>query len=606
MPVRAIPRSPSARRRLGAAFDLLVVFALIGLAASERLPLLDLTIMGSDGIGPFRKAQLILQGGSLFPNPHVPESGYAFYWLLAPIVATASSLREALVGYFLLDATTPALVYLGARMAGRSAGLRRGVHPPDRITGSAIGLLAAAPIALEPKLVDSVQAGAHGYLSAWAAAVLLLAVLAGMSGRCWGAVLMAAFLPVAAMIHPFLACTTPALLWLLWRWWRHDRSWLPWAAIGLGLLVALPQLVRLLGPLLSGAPQQIEALRGIAEGNGRAADPVGLLVREGGRLLAYEPVAWTRLRWIWLLSPFALFLTSLTLRRASAGLGVFGDGRSGRLDRERLLAIGALLTAASFGGMVVAIGYVQQWHFRLFLPLASLLTAWLLVQLTDRLASAAGVLLGLRSWALTAVAYALLLGMVIGPLLLARPRPQDEPGRRYQHLPRTLAYSERVVDAVASDDWDGLVVLELLQHRGEPPLFEPASAALDLVLRGFDRGRFAFEPAELQPARYYTVIVGSQTFVRQAMALGAQAGARTLLAPTGRSDGINEGERVALMSVDGLPAFHRWFTRACSDLPGAEYGLHADATVDYLALVRSGMSIGQTRAHLPPCVYPAP
>lgn len=588
-------------------FDLAAAAVLVLLACRERMPLLPVALMGSDSEAPFRVAHLILHGRALVPTPHAPESGYAFYWLLTPIVALSSSLRGVFRGYFALDSLAPALVYLGARLGTGGLATAAGAWPPAWMASRAVALLAGLQIALAPELVDSVQAGAHGYLAAWAAAVVTCGVLAGFSGATWGPFVATLALPVAAMIHPFAACLAPATAWLWWRWLRRSGATAPLVAAAGALAIAAPQLWRHVGPFLVGDTGHAERLRAIAESNGRTPDLTAMLLREIGQLFAGGPVGWTRVHLAWAAAIPALALLGLLTRRRGPSAGVFAPRRGGA-SRELIFCTWLVLAFGAFLGLAAAIGYLQAYHLRLFFPALAVALAWVAVQATGLLGQAVAALAGRGGRTTAAVACAAL--VLAGACFLGgiRPRQRDEPALRYQSLFRTLGFTEQVADAVARDAGDRPIVLDTLQLRLESPVFDGSAAVHDLLLRGVAPGRFVLGRDGMRSARFYFVAIGTQPWLDTLAATPLPDGTApaALLGPLGRSDGIQEEERGMLLRTDGLAATRAWLAEVCARAPEAAVGTWRGGPYDYLVLVHEEVRAEATEIHVPRCLVGPP
>ncbi len=595
---------PSRRAVAGVAFDSLAMLLLVGLACQERLPLLPVTIMGSDSEAPFRVAHLIVTGKTFIAGPHAPESGYAFYWILAPIVALSDSLRDLFRGYFVLDSLSAAFLYLGARLATGGLASARGGLPPRWLASRAVALLAGLQIALAPELVDTVQAGAHSYLAAWASALILCGVLAGSAGAGWGPFVATVALPVAAMIHPFAACLAPATLWLWWRWLRARGPVAPLLSAGLATLIAAPHLWRHLGPFLRGDFAHTQHLRTIAESNGRSPDMLAVLWRELSQLFHVGPPAWIQLHVAWFLAVPVLVLLGFVARRAGPGAGCYQRQRGRGMTREHLLAAWLLVSMASFAGMACAIGYVQQWHYRLFFPALALALAWVAVQAVGLLGWGVERALGRWGRRLSAAGCVLLVLAAAVHLGGIRPRQRDEPHLRYQSMFRTLAYTEQVADAIRADVGDRDLVIDGLQLRLESPVFDASAAVHDLLLSGLEPSRLVMGRGDMRSARFYFITIGDQAFLDHYANTPLPSGAlpTVLLGPDGRADGINEAERAMLLRTDSFGHTRAWLEAACSTHPDAAVGYWRGGPRDYLALVHDEIRTEHTEAHIPPCM----
>lgn len=265
--------------------------------------------------------------------------------------------------------------------------------------GWAAALAAGALVALDGGLVNTALAGAKGYLGATWLAAMTLGLAA--RGRPWGPLLAVTAFAAAVMNHPYALAAAPLLLTL-------PRS--RWTAGGIiaGGLMLLPRLLRALSEPAPGS-------------GGIELD----LLNAGDAWLNQGGIG----AWAVLLAP---------------AIGLIAR-------RTRPLAIGVLLSLAAAALMSLHLGYIRDYHLRLFT------------------APAVACLAGLpRHWAVLAL------------LALRIPEHRLPPDMLPQ--PGTLGLTNQLSTALLHTERP--LIIDGARVSGVPAA-EPAAMALDLHLRGW-------------------------------------------------------------------------------------------------------------------------
>lgn len=420
---------------------LLAILCLLSWAAAAWLRLrgLDAAVVGSDSLGPYLQAWSLSEAhlrAGVLPRPPNPESG-DWLWISAlPAVHLAHDLRSLFTLRFVAGAAIAPLGLLAAWVWAA----------PDHVAGLwtrgtyrqwSAALAAGTILALDPGLTDSLMSGARGYGAPELVALSTLCLGLAWHGSRTGLWLGALALVVAMDHHPFAASMAVGGLLLLPGLARHHGLVEVGSAAAVGLLAALPRLLRLF--LLTRCGEgPLQCLASVARSNVHEETP-------SIELLAS-----------------ALHDRFLVDLEPGIVLGL-GLGLLLCLELRRMWpAVWALGGALGLVGMVVVTGYLQSYHLRI---------------LAAPLVVAASVGLG-RLWPL-AVAWAGWAVLVLHPRVPHGPDPGA--AERHDLLAARLA------------DEPGPMWVDRVWWDHQPAL-DASGVVLSAVLQGQDPARFQVGP----------------------------------------------------------------------------------------------------------------
>lgn len=479
-----------ASSRLSRSALVLLLVALFLLSLYVRMPMLDSAVVNADSISPYLKALMVSTGRRFFPQGPFPESGYIFAWIYLPYLMAADSLREAFSLRFVFHAAlAPALA------ASVWWTLRRVMPSAPGLALLPAGLTGVF-LALSPGLADTLLTGYQTFDAPVYAAFpiwgMLWALYEGPTRLApW---LILPFLPILAMIHPFASIYAVACLPFLGVWVRRFgwRPFLP--ALSIGVLIALPHLLKHLAPLLKGPDAFSEHFWQIAHSPGRYPSlPAALLKVAREELLSREPWAHGML----LITPLWGVLSLPLLWRLAK------DPVQQEQFRSLSVWVGwVCLLPLSLMGLASQVEYLQPYHARLLYPAYAVLWG-----LWAGYVLAACVQRGPR-WGYVAGMGVLLLSGAVAHQLWSHRYPPPASGAD------ALAFHSRVAGEIQADAGERPRVLNHLYLSNELR-GSPGGLMLDQLLKGTPEAALRLSVDQLEQVSVYLLVFGKPEALAQ-------------------------------------------------------------------------------------------